>query len=1073
MISRNSFDTNAFSIGHAKPRFANLQKAGRVDHEVSLRVLNPLVWMAGNSLSAAPFLLLESLMSMRGHSQSFAASAVLAWRFAALLISFIATFVAIGGCGKRDSDATIEELARRQRSREQSAAPNRSIKSQLDEVVSLLDAGNVAVAELKLKPLLVAQPNEGAVKLLVARCAAERGESALALELLEEINRSDVRLRQRALSLAVEVSLAANDFGAAERNLEQLSSIPGQANRARRQLARLLTSQGRQFEAANHLRQLVRSGDIREQELFALITVGDIFVDETLPKPSGTGELSESMLALAKRLRSDGDLTGAAAYADRLAQGFPSSTAVTAFALRLSAELIDEARFRELLTVLPKGIGKEPEYWASLGKWLQIEGRHREAIRCFLEAVKLDQTDRVSYASLARSAATVEPSLSEAALKRASLLEAASGIADRIGKKPGTPDELQRLASLLDELQRPWEALAWREVSLKTHGGTAKEFNDLSKQRDALKKAEANETPSELFVTCGVELEQWPLPQWSSEESSGRRNASVVQTSESPPATIAMEDVANQVGLDFQYVSGGDLKAASVLLHQTTGGGIGVIDIDLDGWPDLCFAQGGGDAFDPSGSLPNRSFRNLEGKRFVDITEASGVGDRGYSQGITVADINQDGFPDLLVANIGPNTLFLNNGDGTFHHRSLAFDGKPDQWTMSIACGDLSGDGLPEIVKVNYIDDPTVLKIACTAQNDDCSPNHFRSAADQVLEVREDGRIEVWDGCEAIAEKPNYGFAAVIANIDDKHGNDLFIANDVGFNHLWMSQSPSRDDIAEGTESSLREAAQIFGAAAGLLGQRQGCMGIASGDFDRNGQLDFHVTNFWNQSSDLYLLQDTGLFENETGKRGLLEPTRLTVAWGTQAADLDQDGWLDLIVMNGHLTDHRNRGEPLEMLPQTFRGSETAFQLVEPPRSSQEYWAKPALGRCIALLDWNRDGKVDAITNHLDAPVALLENQTDADNGLMIDLVGVKSERDAIGAKVTLISGDQSWTAWNTGGDGFLCTNESVLSFGIGNREAIDELRIDWPSGEYQRFVDLAPHRRYLIIEGSTNAFPR
>jgi hypothetical protein len=107
-----------------------------------------------------------------------------------------------------------------------------------------------------------------------------------------------------------------------------------------------------------------------------------------------------------------------------------------------------------------------------------------------------------------------------------------------------------------------------------------------------------------------------------------------------------------------------------------------VIDIDLDGWPDLCFARGGDDASDPSGSLPNQLFRNLEGKRFSDVTEASGVGDRGYSQGITVADINQDGFPDLPVANIGPNMPFLNHGDGTFDARRLALDGKPDEWTF-------------------------------------------------------------------------------------------------------------------------------------------------------------------------------------------------------------------------------------------------------------------------------------------------------------------------------------------------------------------------------------------------------
>jgi hypothetical protein len=193
----------------------------------------------------------------------------------------------------------------------------------------------------------------------------------------------------------------------------------------------------------------------------------------------------------------------------------------------------------------------------------------------------------------------------------------------------------------------------------------------------------------------------------------------------------------------------------------------------------------------------------------------------------------------------------------------------------------------------------------------------------------------------------------------------------------------------------------------------------------------------------------------------------MTVAWGTQAADFDHDGWLDLVVMNGHLTDHRTRGEPLEMLPQLFQGGPVSFRLLQPEASSQSYWGKPALGRTLALLDWNRDGKVDAVSNHLDAPVALLENKTQAQNGLMIDLVGVKSERDATGAKVTLLSGDQSWTAWNTGGDGFLCTNESVLSFGIGTADAIDEVIIDWPSGERQRLAGLAPNKRYLIIEGS------
>lgn len=365
----------------------------------------------------------------------------------------------------------------------------------------------------------------------------------------------------------------------------------------------------------------------------------------------------------------------------------------------------------------------------------------------------------------------------------------------------------------------------------------------------------------------------------------------------------------------------------------------------------------------------------------------------GYGQGVAVADLNQDGFADIAVANIGPNILYINNGDGSFNHRvlpSLVSDGG---WTSSIACGDLSGDQLPEFVEINYIDDPSALTIACTSKRDICNPSVFRPAADCVWSVATDGAIVPWDGCQEIAAKPNYGFAGVIANFDAKAGNDLFIANDTGINHYWVSQKTS-----DASEFSLTETAQILGCATGVLGQRQGSMGIASGDFDHNARLDLYVTNFWNQPPDLYLQQNTGLFVNGNTKYGLYESGRQTVAWGTQAADFDRNGWLDLAVLNGHLTDHRHLREPFEMRPQLFRGDREGFQSVEPSGTGNDYWGTATFGRTMAMLDWNVDGKPDLVANHLDVPVALLENRTRVANSVQVELIGVTSERDAIGA---------------------------------------------------------------------------
>ncbi len=368
------------------------------------------------------------------------------------------------------------------------------------------------------------------------------------------------------------------------------------------------------------------------------------------------------------------------------------------------------------------------------------------------------------------------------------------------------------MADLLEQLQRPSEAIAWRAIALKSYGGTDSQWAALQKKYETMHAEGWTEQPPKKFLTCGIDVAEWPLPSADEIANLVAIESRPTSSHSSAAAPIVLRDVAAKVGLVFQYDNGDDPNDYEYLLHQMTGGGIGVIDFDLDGCSDLYFTQGGGDGFAASGSLPNRLFRNLAGQRFFDVTSQTGSGDQGYGQGVAVADINQDGFPDLLVANIGPNLMYLNNGDGTFTRSPLPLSSPDGAWTTSIACGDLSGDHLPEILEVNYIDDPSAFTIFCTADSDRCNPRSFQPAADHVWRVHPDMRISPFNGCQDIDARPSYGFGTVIANFDGKAGNEWFIANDGKHNHYWVGQ-----DDGDPVKRMLLESSRVYGCDAGLL----------------------------------------------------------------------------------------------------------------------------------------------------------------------------------------------------------------------------------------------------------------
>ena len=257
----------------------------------------------------------------------------------------------------------------------------------------------------------------------------------------------------------------------------------------------------------------------------------------------------------------------------------------------------------------------------------------------------------------------------------------------------------------------------------------------------------------------------------------------------------------------------------------------------------------------------------------------------------------------------------------------------------------------------------------------------------------------------------------------------------------------------------------------------QAGMGIATGDFDRDGLLDMHVTNFLKESVNLYLQTLPGAFTDQATRFGLYDDSVGVLGFGTQAADFDNDGWLDLAVVNGHVFGDEDDATPFRMKPQLFRGSKKGFAL-QSSETAGEPFTEETLGRCLVTLDWNRDGQMDLVANHLDRPVSLWQNDSEQTNQakpswLQIELVGTVSERDAIGTRVRVTSGADTWTGYRTAGDGYMCTNEAVLHFGLGTSKQVQAIEVTWPTGQQQVFAGVPVNSRLSIIEGQEGVWTR
>ncbi len=524
-----------------------------------------------------------------------------------------------------------------------------------------------------------------------------------------------------------------------------------------------------------------------------------------------------------------------------------------------------------------------------------------------------------------------------------------------------------------------------------------------------------------------------------------------------PSNVIQFADIAAEAGIDFTYDNG---ATGRKLIVESIGGGVAVLDYDLDGWPDLFFSQGGELEGAPVPMKHDRLFRNLGDGSFVDVSQSAGIVATEYHLGCCAFDFDNDGDSDIAVAALYDNLLYINRGDGTFEMRRFANDTR--RLSASAAAADFNGDGTLDLWFANYLE-----QWDRTCRDGDgnyrmCVPTAYPAAADQLLLNDGQGTFQSVDISvdDDIPPGPALGIVALDFSGDGKP--DVYTANDFAPNHLYINECTDHT-------VGFREVAFPNGCAVSDVGRAEAGMGIAVGDFDRNGQPDLFVTNFHSEPNRLYLQSDAHFFQDASAHWRVPEISLPLLGFGVQAEDFDLDGFEDLCITNGDIDDMTATmpGRAWKMPAQVLRNM-GGRRFADVSATAGEFFRGRQLGRGLATLDFNRDGLTDVIIVHQDRTAALLENQTVATSGLTIRLIGTVSNRMAVGSRVSVRTRDIVQTRWATAGNGFMASNEPMFRFGGLQSSAEIEVTVKWPDGTVEVLNNIPARADVILIEQSS-----
>lgn len=553
------------------------------------------------------------------------------------------------------------------------------------------------------------------------------------------------------------------------------------------------------------------------------------------------------------------------------------------------------------------------------------------------------------------------------------------------------------------------------------------------------------------------------------DEEEGTSRVDAQRTRETIPATTAggrgvlFTDVAADLGIGARNVSG-DSEQRYVI--DAMMGGAALFDYDRDGDLDLYVLNGSRVGGYEEGQDPRNALYSNAHDRFVDATDESGLGDKGWSMGCATADYNNDGDLDLYLTKYGPNVLFANQGDRTFKDVTDHAGVGDERFSTGSAFLDYDGDGDLDLYVANYVDFKDFIETTPDKSYEwrglrvHYGPRGIKGGADVFYRNEDDGAfVDVTEEANVVDRDLRYGLGVVVGDYDNDGDPDIYVANDTGPNYLYSNNS----------DRTYTDVAWMVGAAYGEGGEAQGSMGIAFADYDNDGYQDIFVTNFWEQTNTLYHNDGGKFFTDRSFEAGVAEASFNCLAWGTDFFDYDNDGDKDLFVANGHIfpqLDRANLGvryaQPNQLFENLGNGS-----FADRSAAAGPGLAIVKVSRGAAFGDYDNDGDVDVFVLNLnDLPTLLRNDGGNRNNWLMVETIGVKSNRDGIGARIEVQCGDVTQVSEIRSGSSYLSQNDLRAHFGLGGRDRADRVTVRWRSGLVEHVDGIAANRVVLVKEG-------
>jgi enediyne biosynthesis protein E4 len=539
---------------------------------------------------------------------------------------------------------------------------------------------------------------------------------------------------------------------------------------------------------------------------------------------------------------------------------------------------------------------------------------------------------------------------------------------------------------------------------------------------------------------------------------------------------------AEAAGLTFTHVNG---AAGEYYLPEVMGSGVALFDYDNDGDLDVFLVQGGtlgesggsgrsgrSGGSGGSGGFTSRLFRNdltvaADGRRrlhFTDVTDHAHAGVRAYGMGVAVGDYDNDGYLDLLITAFGPSTLLHNNRDGTFRDVSAQTALSDQLWSTSAAFVDYDRDGDLDLFVARYVDFTVAGNKLCNdsaGSRDYCSPRAFRPVPDRLFRNDGAGRFTDVTGAAGIDKAFGAGLGVASGDYNGDGWPDLYVANDGTPNQLWINHG----------DGTFVDEGLLSGSSVNAAGNPEGSMGIASGDFDLDGDDDLFVTNIVGETSVLYVNDGHGTFEDARARSGLAPLTAAFTGFGTDWIDYDNDGWPDLFVANGAVNiveSQRGQPRPYRMKNQLFHNL-AGRRFEETSAMAGPAFARAEVSRGAAFGDVDNDGGVDIVVTNNAGPVRLLLNQIGSRNHwLEVRAEAQSGNRFGLGARIGVerTGHPTLWRRVRTDGS-YLSASDVRVHFGLGTSAAITAVVVQWPDGQRERWTDVRADRLITLRRGT------